>query len=289
MLSIEEEREQRKNDNKIKKLKGAVRTMKSLELYSTVLNDPLFDRSMLDTILTRLKDKTAFKNNFNNEAKQIIKLIVEHPLITVDDLMFITSIKAEPRPGSYYNSSYINSTLVNKSDAPKSAIIALIKKPQYDIKVKALKRKDLTSSDIDMILQYSINHHSHMPSQMKEILASAGKLSLLEDETFKKEIIENLKKKYTIGTNRFKKPNGINFFETVAEYGWINEITKTEMDEIFTIIIEAYKNKAITKNRIDTLINNYLGEHSGEFLFKIYNETKDESFFPPKVVDVFLF
>lgn len=289
---IKQDRDKRKEEKKIKKLKGAVRTMKKLEQYKEVLGNPLFDEGMKNTILKRMENKTALNNQWDREAKKIIKLIVEHPLITSDDLIFIKSIKSKPgryaAESSYYNSSHLNSAIANKGDAPKSAIISLVKIPQFDLKIKALRRKDLDTKEIDMIINYAVKQHGHMPAQIKEILQAANKTKLLTNDKFKKEIIDHLKKKYKKGSNWRSKPTGIKFFETLLEYGWFGELTEVDKKEMFEVVIEAYKQKRLKKERIFKIVK-LMDSLAGEFLLNIYNETKDESFFPDKVVDVFLF
>jgi len=282
-----------KYEKKIKKLKGVARTINTLEKYKELFSDPLVDRDILEIILERLESKTALKNYYHNkESKLILKLIVNHPLITAEDILRIKKVKTDSnkysKATSFYNSSHINTALVKKPDTPKNTILTLVKLAQFDIKIHALGRNDLDKTDINMILEYAIKQHSHNPIQMKKLLDVANKSYLLKDESFNKKIIETLKKKYQKYSNWRTKPTGIKFFVIILEYGWMDYLNSFDKDEMFSVVVDAYKNKSVTKKMINKMAIN-LGKYSGEFLLKIYNETNDDSFFPKTAKEIFLF
>ncbi len=277
---------------KIEQLKAAAKAAKTTAAYEEVLNDPLFDRSMYEIILKRMRAGTALKSMYGGESKDIIKLIVTHPLATTEDLMEIRKIKSKNRygPGSspMYASSYLNSELAAKGDAPKDAIMSLVKLAQFDIKLKALDRTDLTDYDIDVIIDYTVKLHAHMPDQVKQIFGKIKKEDLLNDPTIKRRIIKVLEEKYQKGPNWNTKPTGMAFLETVDEYGWLDELPEKTKLVMGGVISKAYKAKVLSKERIKKIIGSLKGDAS-VFLLQLYEETKDEDFLPKTAQEIFLF
>ena len=281
-----------KNQKRIELLKAACRRAKTAEKYKVVLENPLFNRDMLKIILKRFEKETAFESRYSDHAKEVIRMIAAHPLVTTDDLVEIRKMRSKnknaPNASPLYSSSYLNSELANKEDAPKDVIMQMVKLAQFDIKIKALKRTDLTQEDKDVIIDYTIRLHGHMPDQVKEIFKAAGKENLLDDPKVKKQIIDVLEKKYTKAPNWNTKPTGMAFLETVDEYGWLDDLPEKTKLVMGGVISTAYNKKILSKERIKKIISSLKGDASF-FLIQLYQETKDEDFLPKETQDIFLF
>lgn len=289
---IDAAREKRKFDKKRAKLIARVKSMKSLEQYNTTMNDELFDRGMFEIILDRMNNGTAFKDTWNEpDSKEIIKLIVNHSMATTKDLMRIKNMKTTQWGGKSaprYNSSYLNSALANKSDAPIDELMKLIKLQQYDLKLNVMKRQDLSEADKGVIVEYTIRHHSHVPEQLKAIFKAGGKEDLLEKSVYRDSIIAELKKKYTKGNGWSSKPNGLKFLEVMDSYGWFGDLTERDRKDMGKVIAKAYEEKRLSKERIIKLIDR-LTDNAADFLTLLYEETGDEDFLPNSIRDIFIF
>jgi len=293
--TTEVNRKEQKNAEKLRKLMASARKIDTLDGYERVLNDKLFNRSILEIILIRMENQTAFASQtWERQTKDILKIIVENPLVTTDDIIRIKKMKSKSH-SKYsssqvlYNSTHINTALSNKTDLPKEKIMAMVKLSQFNIKIQALKRDDLTDEDKQLILDYAIKHHSQTPRHITLILEELGKLKLLKDDNFRKKIIEILKKKYKYNNNwGNNKPNGIQFLVVIDEYGWMDYLTDSDKKEMSNVIVEAFKRGSLPKDKILKIIDNLEGNTSG-FLLQIYEQTNDEDFLPKKVKDIFLF
>lgn len=284
---IDAARENRKADKKMAKLKARVKSMTSLAQYKVTLSDPLFDRGMMETILNRMEKQTAFKDTWYDESsKEIMELIFNHPLITTNDLLRINKMKSNIWGGGsqqIYNSKHLNSVLAEKEDLSTDELMKLIKKQQYDIKVKAAKRKDLSEADRNVLIEYSIKHHSHMPEQLREIFNELGE----DINDYKDEIISVVKKKYTKGNNWTTAPTGIKLLEVIDTYDWMSELTDKDKEDMAKVLVNAYNKGVVSKERLTKVLNNLGG--GMEFLTKLYDETGDEDFLPEVAKDLFLF
>lgn len=281
-----------KKEKKEAKLKRASKVIKSIEQYDAVLNNPLFNREMLEIILKRMEKKTAFEVSYGKGLKNYIGKIVTHPLITTEDLLRIRDMKA-PNSGwgnakhKLYASSSINTLLADRTDVPKEVAISLVKIMQYDIKVKIFKRDDLDTKDEDLIIKYTIKHHSHMPKQVNEILTAAGKLSLLDDTDFRKKVIIVLKKKYQSNNMWRNTPSGIKFFEVVDEYGWMDTLTDDDVMAMVDVMANAIEVGKLQKDKVKKIISKMAD--GVKLMAAMYDKTQDESFLPGSVKDIFLF
>jgi hypothetical protein len=289
---IDAAREKRKFDKKRAKMIARVKSMKSLEQYNTTMSDDLFDRGMFEIILDRMDKGTAFKDTwYDQDSKEIIKLIVNHPMATTNDLMRIKKMKTTQWGGkstARYNSSHLNTALAQKNDAPMTEVMKLIKLQQYDLKVNAMKRQDLSDADRDIIIEYTIKQHSHMPAQLKEIFKAGNKEDLLEKSEYKSRIIAEIKKKYTKGSGWASKPNGMKFLVVMDEYGWFDELTDKDKTDMVIVISKAYQEKRISKERIVKMIDK-ISDQATEFFALLYEETGEEDFLPKTIQDMFLF
>lgn len=290
--AIDAARENRKFDKKMAKLKARVNSIQNLEQYKLTLEDPLFDRSMFETILKRMENRTAFKDTWNEpDSKEIIKLIVNHPLATTMDLVRINKMRTTRWGGAstpLYNSSHLNTALAAKDDLPIDELMKLIKLQQYDLKVKAAGRTDMSDVDMNILIEYAIKHHSHMPDQLREIFAAAGKTDLLDTSLIRGSVVAELKKKYSKGNSWQSKPNGLKFLEVMDNYGWFDELTQKDKEDMSQVIATAYTDKRISKDRIVKLIDR-LGASASEILALLYEQTGDEDFLPSTAKDIFLF
>lgn len=281
-----------KNQKRIELLKAACRRAKTAEKYKEVLENPLFNRDMLDIILKRFEKGTAFESRYSGHAKEVIDMVSTHPLTTTDDLVRIRKMKSKNswnnNSSVAYASSSLNSALADKPDAPKDAIMQMVKLAQFDIKIKALKRTDLTQEDKDVIIDYTIRLHGHMPDQVKEIFKAAGEENLLNDPKVKKQIIDVLEKKYTKAPGWNTKPTGMAFLETVDEYGWLDDLPEKTKLVMGGVISTAYNKNILSKERIKKIIGSLKGDASF-FLIQLYQETNDADFLPKETQDVFLF
>jgi len=249
------------------------------------------------------KDK-AFIENYSYDAKEnkkkAIELVVNHPLITTQDLLRIKKMKVDLGPAwgtsPLYHSNHLNTALVNSEGISKKEVLSTMKKMQYDLKIAALKRDDLTEDETELVLEYSIKHHGHIPDQMTEILKADEKEDLLKDKEFKDRIIKHLKKKYQKGSNWQSKPNGLKFLDVMISYGWLDaldEMTDKDKNDIIQVIASAYTTKkhgrpSISKDRI-LKITNKLGNGKEYLLIKLHELTGDEDFLPEDVKDIFIF
>ena len=285
-------RENRKAEKKLIKLKSRVNSIQSLEQYKLTLEDPLFDRSMFETILKRMEKQTAFKDTwFDDSSKEILKMITTHPLATTQDLIRINNMKRGGWAGSnskLYNSNHINTALINKSDLPITEVMKLIKLQQYDLKVKAIAKPDLSDADKNIIIEYSLKQHVHIPSQIREIFAAGGVLELLDKPEIKLQIIESLKKKYSNDIKSLKKSNGLKFLEIINEYKFFNDLSNKDKQYISEVIASAYAEKRVTKDRIVNMIDSF-GYNAVDFLALLYEQTGDIDFLPKLAKDIFLF
>ena len=285
-------RENRKAEKKLIKLKSRVNSIQSLEQYKLTLEDPLFDRSMFETILKRMEKQTAFKDTwFDDSSKEILKMITTHPLATTQDLIRINNMKRGGWAGSnskLYNSNHINTALINKSDLPITEVMKLIKLQQYDLKVKAIAKPDLSDADKNIIIEYSLKQHVHIPSQISEIFAAGGVLELLDKPEIKLQIIESLKKKYSNDIKSLKKSNGLKFLEIINEYKFFNDLSNKDKQYISEVIASAYAEKRVTKDRIVNMIDSF-GYNAVDFLALLYEQTGDIDFLPKLAKDIFLF
>ena len=285
-------RENRKAEKKLIKLKSRVNSIQSLEQYKLTLEDPLFDRSMFETILKRMENQTAFKDTwFDDSSKEILKMITTHPLATTQDLIRINNMKRGGWAGSnskLYNSNHINTALINKSDLPITEVMKLIKLQQYDLKVKAIAKPDLSDADKNIIIEYSLKQHVHIPSQIREIFAAGGVLELLDKPEIKLQIIESLKKKYSNDIKSLKKSNGLKFLEIINEYKFFNDLSNKDKQYISEVIASAYAEKRVTKDRIVNMIDSF-GYNAVDFLALLYEQTGDIDFLPKLAKDIFLF
>lgn len=293
--SIDAEREKRKFDSKLAKLKARTNSMTTLEQYQIVLSDPLFDRNMFDIIMKRLSKQTAFKDSYyDSSSKDILSLIVNHPLATTDDLLKINNMKTiyktySGSAGLIYNSAILNSAIANKSDAPLSDILKMVKLQQYDIKVKALKRKDLSEADKNIIIDYAIKQHSHMPEQLKEIF-DAGNINI---DKYKKEIINTVSKKYGLVENEepsrsVKSSTMFTFLTTMKGYGWEDSVSDALKDYITKVLYRDFLGGMITQDRIIKFFTK-VDNSTSEYLLNFYELTSDDSFLPETARDIFLF
>ncbi len=285
-------RENRKTEKKLIKLKSRVNNIQTLEQYKLTLEDPLFDRSMFETILKRMENQTAFKDIwFDDTSKEILKLITNHPLATTQDLIRINNMKIGVWGGSKskaYNSNHLNTALINKSDLPITEVMKLIKLQQYDLKVKAIAKPDLSDADKNIIIEYSLKQHIHIPSQIREIFAAGGVLTLLDKPEIKLQIIESLKKKYSNDIKSSKKSNGLKFLEIINEYKFFNDLSNKDKQYISEVIASAYAEKRVTKDRIVNMIDSF-GYNAVDFLALLYEQTGDIDFLPKLAKDIFLF
>lgn len=284
-------RENRKAEKKLIKLKARVNSIQTLEQYKLTLEDPLFDRSMFETILKRMEKQTAFKDTwFDDSSKEILKLITNHPLATTQDLIRINNMKSAwgGSKSKIYNSNHLNTALINKSDLPITEVMRLIKLQQYDLKVKAIAKPDLSDADKNIIIEYSLKQHIHIPSQIREIFAAGGVLTLLDKPEIKLQIIESLKKKYSNDIKSSKKSNGLKFLEIINEYKFFNDLSNKDKQYISEVIASAYAEKRVTKDRIINMIDSF-GYNAVDFLALLYEQTGDIDFLPKLAKDVFLF
>lgn len=285
-------RENRKAEKKLIKLKSRVNNIQTLEQYKLTLEDPLFDRSMFETILKRMEKQTAFKDIwFDDTSKEILKLITNHPLATAQDLIRINNMKTGAWGGSkskIYNSNHLNTALINKSDLPITEVMKLIKLQQYDLKVKAIAKPDLSDADKNIIIEYSLKQHVHVPSQIREIFAAGNVLELLDKPEIKLQIIESLKKKYSNDIKSSKKSNGLKFLEIINEYKFFNDLSNKDKQYISEVIASAYAEKRVTKDRIVNMIDSF-GYNAVDFLALLYEQTGDIDFLPKLAKDIFLF
>lgn len=285
-------RENRKAEKKLIKLKSRVNNIQTLEQYKLTLEDPLFDRSMFDTILKRMENQTAFKDIwFDDTSKEILKLITNHPLATAQDLIRINNMKTGAWGGSkskIYNSNHLNTAMINKSDLPIAEVMKLIKLQQYDLKVKAIAKPDLSDADKNIIIEYSLKQHVHVPSQIREIFAAGNVLELLDKPEIKLQIIESLKKKYSNDIKSSKKSNGLKFLEIINEYKFFNDLSNKDKQYISEVIASAYAEKRVTKDRIVNMIDSF-GYNAVDFLALLYEQTGDIDFLPKLAKDIFLF
>ncbi len=285
-------RENRKAEKKLIKFKSRVNNIQTLEQYKLTLEDPLFDRSMFETILKRMEKQTAFKDIwFDDTSKEILKLITNHPLATTQDLIRINNMKSGAWGGSkskIYNSNHLNTAMINKSDLPITEVMKLIKLQQYDLKVKAIAKPDLSDADKNIIIDYTLKQHFHIPSQIREIFAAGGVLELLDKPEIKLQIIESLKKKYSNDIKSSKKSNGLKFLEIINEYKFFNDLSNKDKQYISEVIASAYAEKRVTKDRIINMIDSF-GYNAVDFLAILYEQTGDIDFLPKLAKDVFLF
>lgn len=285
-------RENRKAEKKLIKLKSRVNNIQTLEQYKLTLEDPLFDRSMFETILKRMEKQTAFKDIwFDDTSKEILKLITNHPLATAQDLIRINNMKSGAWGGSkskIYNSNHLNTAMINKSDLPIAEVMRLIKLQQYDLKVKAIAKPDLSDADKNIIIEYSLKQHVHVPSQIREIFAAGNVLELLDKPEIKLQIIESLKKKYSNDIKSSKKSNGLKFLEIINEYKFFNDLSNKDKQYISEVIASAYAEKRVTKDRIVNMIDSF-GYNAVDFLALLYEQTGDIDFLPKLAKDIFLF
>ncbi len=285
-------RENRKAEKKLIKFKSRVNNIQTLEEYKLTLEDPLFDRSMFETILKRMEKQTAFKDIwFDDTSKEILKLITNHPLATTQDLIRINNMKSGAWGGSkskIYNSNHLNTAMINKSDLPITEVMKLIKLQQYDLKVKAIAKPDLSDADKNIIIEYSLKQHVHVPSQIREIFAAGGVLELLDKPEIKLQIIESLKKKYSNDIKSSKKSNGLKFLEIINEYKFFNDLSNKDKQYISEVIASAYAEKRVTKDRIINMIDSF-GYNVVDFLAILYEQTGDIDFLPKLAKDIFLF
>ncbi len=287
-------RENRKAEKKLIKLKSRVNNIQTLEQYKLTLEDPLFDRSMFETILKRMENQTAFKDIwFDDTSKEILKLITNHPLATTQDLIRINNMKSKigvwgGSKSKTYNSNHLNTALINKSELPITEVMKLIKLQQYDLKVKAIAKPDLSDADKNIIIEYSLKQHVHIPSQIREIFAAGGVLKLLDKPEIKLQIIESLKKKYSNDIKSSKKSNGLKFLEIINEYKFFNDLSNKDKQYISEVIASAYAEKRVTKDRIINMIDSF-GYNAVDFLALLYEQTGDIDFLPKLAKDIFLF
>jgi hypothetical protein len=285
---IDAAREQRKTDKKLAKLKARVKSMMSLEQYTVTLKDPDFDRSMFETILNRMENETAFKDTwYDSDSKEIIKLIVNHPLATTQDLLRIKKMKSKRfSNGPVYASIHLNTAMAGKSDIPITELMKMIKLAQYDLKISTLQRKDLSPADKNIVLEYAVKQHSHMPEQMEEIFKASGNPKGYE--TYKDTIIENLYKKYTKATGWYGKANGLKFLEVLERYGWVGDVDEQTKEGIAKLIAKAYDDGRISKERIIKVMDS-LSDMGIDYLSHLHSKTGDEGFLPVTVRDMFIF
>ena len=285
-------RENRKAEKKLIELKSRVNNIQTLGQYKLTLEDPLFDRSMFETILKRMENQTAFKDIWiGDTTKEILKLITNHPLATTQDLIRINNMKTSGWYGpksKTYNSNHLNTVMINKSDLPIAEVMKLIKLQQYDLKVKAIAKPDLSDADKNIIIEYSLKQHFHIPSQIREIFAAGGVLTLLDKPEIKLQIIESLKKKYSNDIKSSKKSNGLKFLEIINEYKFFNDLSNKDKQYISEVIASAYAEKRVTKDRIVNMIDSF-GYNAVNFLALLYEQTGDIDFLPKLAKDIFLF
>ena len=286
-------RENRKAEKKLIKFKSRVNNIQTLEQYKLTLEDPLFDRSMFETILKRMEKQTAFRDTwFDDSSKEILKLIVNHPLATTQDLIRINNMKSDDSFGGskskIYNSNHLNTAMIDKSDLPDAEVMKLIKLQQYDLKVKAIAKPDLSDADKNIIIEYALKHHVHIPTQMREIFAAGNVLELLDKPEIKLQIIESLKKKYSNDIKSSKKSNGLKFLEIINEYKFFNDLSNKDKQYISEVIASAYAEKRVTKDRIINMIDSF-GYNAVDFLALLYEQTGDIDFLPKLAKDIFLF
>ena len=285
-------RENRKAEKKLIKFKSRVNNIQSLEQYKLTLEDPLFDRSMFETILKRMEKQTAFTDTWiDDSSKEILKLITNHPLATTQDLIRINNMKTGAWGGSkskIYNSNHLNTAMINKSDLPIAEVMRLIKLQQYDLKVKAIAKPDLSDADKNIIIEYALKHHVHIPAQIREIFDAGNVLELLDKPEIKLQIIESLKKKYSNDIKSLKKSNGLKFLEIINEYKFFNDLSNKDKQYISEVIASAYAEKRVTKDRIINMIDSF-GYNAVDFLAILYEQTGDIDFLPKLAKDIFLF
>jgi len=274
-------RENRKIDKKRVKLLAKARTIKSLESYQELLSDPLFDRDMLEMIIKRMERKTAFDNGWGEQTKkEILKLVVTHPFLTYEDLKRIEKVKSNYNNSQKeYVSKELNAALASQNDLPESDLMKLVKKQQFDIKVIASKR-DLKDENKEILIDYTIKHHSHMPEQLEEVFSN---LSIKKDK-YKKEIIETLYSKYM---EKNWLANGIRFLEVVDKYNWLSEIDEELKSKISRSLVNNYKDNRISQDRLIKMLNKISA--GVDYLMKLYEETGDDAFLPSEVKDIFIF
>ncbi len=278
-------RDGRKVDKKRARLIGRARAAKSLEGYQTILSDELFDRDMFNIILNRMENKTAFESSWKSpSSKEIVKLLAEHPLMTTADLQRIMGIKSSATWGSgtqpEYNSNHLNTALAARPDFDEAELMKLVKKSQFDVKLSASKR-DLSEANETILIEYTIKHHSHMPTQLKEIFSNLG----VDFEDYKDEIIAGLYKKY----NGDKwKSNGLKTLEVINGYNWLDEMPEHYKENIAKTIVKAYNEGTVTKDKLIKVIKK-LSAGGIKYLLDLYDETGDDEFLPADAQEMFLF
>lgn len=285
-------RENRKAEKKLIKFKSRVNRIQTLVQYKLTLEDPLFDRSMFEIILKRMEKQTAFTDTWlDDSSKEILKLITNHPLATTQDLIRINNMKTGKWGGSktkIYNTNHLNTAMINKSDLPIAEVMRLIKLQQYDLKVKAIAKPDLSDADKNIIIEYALKHHVHIPAQIREIFDAGNVLELLDKPEIKLQIIESLKKKYSNDIKSLKKSNGLKFLEIINEYKFFNDLSNKDKQYISEVIASAYAEKRVTKDRIINMIDSF-GYNAVDFLAILYEQTGDIDFLPKLAKDIFLF
>lgn len=283
---IDASREQRKVDTKLSKLKARVNAIKSYEQYEVTLADPLFDRGMFETILKRMENGTAIDSRYDDKSKSIMSLIVNHPLATTEDLIRITRVKNNwgGRSTQKYNSTFLNTALSKKDDFSMNELMKMIKLQQYDIKVNAMKRKDLSDADKNIIINYSLKHHMHKPEQIREIFEAGNILDLLDKKDYIEYIINGLKKKYSLDNGS----NGLKLLEIIDGYGWLSKLSDDDKNSMVDVITKTYNDGRLTKERLLKFMSRF-GDNIVDFATIIYDRTGDEDFLPKTIKDMFLF
>ena len=275
-------RDGRKADKKRAKLLARARTTKALEGYTTMFEDPIFDRDMFNIILNRMDNGTAFEDTWrSNDSKTILKMIVTHPMATTSDLKRINKMRdtgwnKSPR----YSSNHLNHALSKRTDLPENELMQLVKKAQTDVKIEASKRK-LSPANREILLDYTVKHHAHMPDQLKEIFSNAK----ADYNDYKDQIITGMYKKYQ---EKNWQANGLKTLEVIDAYDWLDDMPERYKANIAKTIVQAYDRKSVTKERLVKVIHS-LSSSGMNYLTELYDATGDDDFLPKEVQDIFIF
>ena len=279
---IDAKREQRKFNRKRAKLIAQVKSMKTFDMYNEIMTSELFDRNMMDIILNRLENKTAFggSNNgyFNNkESKEILKLIVQHPLITTSDLQRISKVKTVYNNMPEYNSVYLDTALSARDDLEEKDLIKFIKKKQIGPKLEVSK-KELTDETQQILIEYTIKHHFIMPDQVKLVFKNLG----ISINDYHDKITSVILDKYL---NDRRDINGLHALALLDNYDIdIDDIT---IGKIVDYVIKMYNDKKVTPTKLrDDLTE--MGVLAHRVLHLLFEHTHDPLFLSDELAGLFL-
>lgn len=281
-------RDNRKSNIKRTKLIARAKTIKSVEQYSVLFSDPLMDHEIFEIILKRLEKQTAFTSQYLSVTdKESFNLIINWSGATTDDLIRINKMKSKQGWNGVktpiYNNKDLNSAIASKADAPLSEVMKMVKLQQFDIKLSAAKRNDLSPADKDILVEYSIRHHAHMNVQLTEIFTTLG----IKLTDYQNDIINAVKQKY-IPSKKYSDENGFKFLKVIDTYGWLRILDEETKENVAKIIVRTYERNAMSKDAIVKALNN-LSELGIDYLTSLYEKTGDGDFLPDTVKDIFVF